>query len=371
MCKKFSLFLAIIALISPFCLCANALSNSAKGAILIEADSQDVVFEKNADLALPMASTTKIMTAIVAIEGCDDLDKIVKIHPDAVGIEGSSIYLKEGDSLSVRSLLYAVLLESANDASVALAYATYGDLDIFVEKMNETASKLGLESTHFMNPHGLDDKEHYTTARDLAILARYALKNPVFSEICSTYKHTISLNDDKDKRVLVNHNKLIRMYEGANGVKTGFTRLSGRCLVSSAKVDGVVLICVTLNDPNDWRDHASLFDYGFSLYENVNLAKKGDYLIEIPIINGKEQALYATNSDELSITLKKGQNNIRAVLEYDRLLSAPVSKGDIVGRIVFYNYDEKIGAINLIATENIKELTYKNFFERLFTNGKN
>ena len=285
----FALFCVFLSLFLSPCLLTKAsdIGNvSAKGAVLIEADSGTVVFEKNKDLVLPMASTTKIMTAIVAIENCS-LDEKFTIPLEATNIEGSSIYLKEGEILSCKELLYALMLESANDSAVALAYATCDSLEAFVSLMNEKANDLGLSSTHFTNPHGLDDDEHYTTPYELGIIATYAMKNPVFREIVGTYKTTIPLNNGEGTRVLVNHNKLLRSFEGVNGIKTGFTKKSGRCLVSSAEVDGVSMICVTLNAPNDWQNHKNMLEYGFSKYECIDLADSGYYILEIDVINGK------------------------------------------------------------------------------------
>lgn len=370
MCKKISIFLAFLCLLPAFALSIYAIDTTAKGAVLIEGDSAQIIYEKNAHSPLPMASTTKIMTGIVVIENCNNLDKKYKIPKDAIGTEGSSIYLKDGEELTIRELLYALLLESANDASVALAIISSGSVECFVEKMNEKACELGLLATHFENPHGLDDENHYSSAYDLAILSKYALSNPIFSEIVSTKKMTIPLNNGEGTRVLVNHNKLLRLYDGANGVKTGFTKRTGRCLVSSSKRDGVWLIAVTLNDPNDWRDHTALFDYGYELYTSVNLADKGDYLIELPLQNGKKSTVLCTNLEPLSVTLKKDDINISARLEYIRPIFAPVSKGMVLGRVVFYNNDKEIGSLDLVSTEEIKNIDYKNFFERLFTNGK-
>ena len=339
---------------------------SAKGCVLIEAENENVIFEKNADLVLPMASTTKIMTAILAIENCD-LDTIIKIPREACGIEGSSIYLKEGEALTVSDLVYAVLLESANDASVALAYATSGNLEDFVSLMNEKATELGLKSTHFTNPHGLDDDEHYTTAYELAKIAAYALKNPVFSEICSTYRHTIPLNNEDATRVLINHNKLLRLYDGACGVKTGFTKKCGRCLVSCAEVDGVKLIAVTLNAPNDWCDHEKLLDFGFSRLKSVLLCEGGDYTVSLNVINGKQDSILATNYDTFRATLDSANINISAKTEFDRLLSAPIKQNDIVGRIVFYNNEDEIGSVPLYALESVSDIKYnKSIWERIF-----
>ena len=367
MCKKLSILLLIPILFFSTALSGFALGVSAKSAILIEKESGDIIFEKNASSPLPLASTTKIMTALVAIEA-GGLDEIFKIPKEATGIEGSSIYLKEGEELSRRQLLYALLLESANDASVALAYATYGGIEPFVEKMNDKANALGLLNTHFTNPHGLPNKEHYSSCQDLSILTRYALDNPVFSEICAT--KTYKIPSIEGERLLVNHNKLLRTYSGANGVKTGFTKLSGRCLVSSAMRDGVWLIAVTLNAPDDWHDHSALFDYGFSLYENVSLASPGGYLIEIPIEG--EKSVLASNLNGFSTTIKKSSGDFSAKLVYKNDPKAPISKGDAVGKIVFYNHGKEIGSVELFSLESIKTTNkITNIFERLFKNGKN
>ena len=315
---------------------------------------------------MPMASTTKIMTALVVIESCD-LDKEITIPKEAVGIEGSSIYLVEVERLTIKELLYALLLESANDSAVALAYITAGGVDEFATLMNKKADELGLKSTSFDNPHGIDSDEHYTSAYDLAKITAYAMKNPIFSEIVSTYKKTIPLNNGEGTRVLVNHNRLLRSYDGTIGVKTGFTKKSGRCFVSCAERDGVKLICVSLNAPNDWNDHKALLDYGFNTYESINLANELDYLVELNVQNGESSSLYATNLEPLRITLPKGKNDISAKIIYNRLLYAPIKEGEIVGEIVFYNYKKEIASLNLYATNTVNKINYKkSLFEGLF-----
>ena len=223
-----------------------------------------------------MASTTKIMTALVAIENCP-IDKMVTVSPEAVGVEGSSVYLKANEKISMESLLYALLLSSANDAAAAIAYEVAGGIPEFAELMNEKAKSLGLENTHFANPHGLDDAEHYTTARELALIARAALENETFSKIVSTKKKTISIHDGEESRLLVNHNRLLFEYDDVVGVKTGYTKKCGRTLVSAAEKDGVHLIAVTLSDGNDWVDHRAMLDYGYEKIECVTLCKAGDF----------------------------------------------------------------------------------------------
>lgn len=353
-------FLALLSITSL------AIDISAKHAMLLESQSGDIIYEKNAYSRAPMASTTKIMTAIVVLEN-SDINKTVIIDERSVGIEGSSIYLKVGERLTVKELLYALMLESANDAATALAYYIGGSIENFASMMNETAMHIGVSSTHFTNPHGLDDEEHYTTAYDLAKIACYAMKNDTFREIVSTKTKKIPL-DESSYRLLVNHNKLLRYYDGAIGIKTGFTKKCGRCLVSCANIDGVELVCVTLNAPNDWSDHKHLLNYGFEKYESINLADKNDYSISLSCVNGSKSNVLCSNKENLRVTLKKGlKSDIRAVLETDKFLFAPIKKNDCVGRIVYYLGNKEIASLPLYAMENVSEIKYKkSIFERIF-----
>ncbi len=371
MLKRFLFFLMLFATFAFFCIQAYALEVSAKHAILIECESGDVIFSKNATAKAPMASTTKIMTAIVAIER-GELDRVIKIPADAVGIEGSSIYLKEGEELTLRELLYALLLESANDVATAIAIEIGGSVSGFAQMMNDKASELGLTDTHFTNPHGLDNEEHYTTASDLAKIARYAMQNPDFYEIVSSVKEIIPSSDGA--RVLINHNKLLKGYEGTVGVKTGFTKKSGRCLVSCAERDGIRLIAVTLNAPNDWNDHKSMLDHGFGEYEHLELAGAGDYTISLHCVNGRKNEVLCTNFSSLGITLKKGESErVRAVFESERFVFAPIKQGTRVGRIVYYLDDIEIASLDICALESVAPIKYKkSIFERIFNRyGKN
>lgn len=367
MLKKLFFLCALFATILTFAISASAISVSAKHAILMEAQSGDIVYSKNATECAPMASTTKIMTAIVAIEN-GSLNDVICIPAEAVGVEGSSIYLKEGERLTLKELLYALLLESANDAATAIAIHIGGDVEHFADMMNKKAYELGAFDTHFTNPHGLDSDEHYTTAYDLALIARYAMSIPVFCEIVSSIKETIP-SFDGGIRLLINHNKLLKSYEGAIGVKTGFTKKSGRCLVSCSEQNGVTLIAVTLNAPNDWNDHKAMLDYGFEQYESVKLADAGDYTISLNCVNGQKSEVLCTNYSSLSVTLKNGQKaKLRAVFEAERFVFAPIKQGDKVGRIVYYLDKEELASLNIYALENIKAIKYKkSIFERIFS----
>lgn len=340
----------------------EGVSTSAHAHLLMEASTGTVLAQKNAELRLPMASTTKIMTALVAIESMP-LDSEITVSSLAVGVEGSSVYLAEGEVLTLSDLLYALLLESANDAASAIAIAVGGDIAGFADMMNRRAASLGLTDTHFVNPHGLDSEEHYTTAYDLAVIARTALENPTFREIVSTQKTTIPLHGNEGVRLLINHNKLLRMYEGCIGVKTGFTKKTGRCLVSAAERDGVTLIAVTLGCPDDWNDHEKLLDYGFSLCESVTLAAPEDYLAPLWVISGEKEYVMVGNDTGLTLTLPRERGEIRCVVELPRFAYAPLKQGQTVGRLVWLiqsdGHTVELGSVPLVARYGVTEVTYK------------
>lgn len=342
-------------------------SVSAKGAVLIDAGDGRVLYERNAHLRLPMASTTKIMTAIVAIEA-GNLDETVKISQDAVGVEGSSIYLTEGESLSLRELLYAVMLASANDAAAAVAIHIGGSVEGFAELMNQKAVELGCSDTHFCNPHGLDAKEHYTSALDLARITAYALKNETFAKIASTVKQEIT-GVSETKRYLVNHNRLLREYDGSIGVKTGFTKTSGRCLVSAAERNGLMLVAVTLSDPNDWRDHKNLLDYGFEFYRSVTLCRAGDNYGKVGVVSGEPGEVSCVTAKEVTLTLLSHGGEIEMRIERDRFLWEMPYDGERLGRVVFYRDGKELAETELIAkTSGVeqKENSFLDFIRKIF-----
>lgn len=269
--------------------CFAAPSTSAKSCILMDADSGTVLYENNADERSLIASTTKIMTALVVLEHCD-AEQEFRIPVEATGIEGSSMYLKPNEVLTIRELLYGLMLHSGNDAAVALAIACAGSVDGFVALMNEQAQKLGLGNTHFENPNGLDGESHYSTARDLAKLTSYALKNEEFASIVATKNIRIG------ERCLTNHNRLLWSVNGAIGVKTGYTKAAGRILVSAAKRNGRTLIAVTICDGNDWADHAALYEYGFSCYDVRTVIDVGDAVAQMELMDGSTHTLFANKA---------------------------------------------------------------------------
>ena len=338
---------------------------SARSAILIDAHDGKILFEKNPRAKMGMASTTKIMTALVITDSCD-LTESVEIDARAVGVEGSSIYLTAGETLSVEQLLYALLLASANDAAVALALHVCGSIEAFVDKMNEKSIALGLTDTHFVNPHGLYDEAHYTTAYDLAIIAKAALENDTVKKIASTYKTTIPLANGEGTRVLVNHNKMLKLYDGAIGVKTGFTKKTGRTLVSAAERDGLRLIAVTLNAPNDWNDHTLMLDHGFENYTRLTFFEAGEFRYVLGICGGKEEYAVLTNSKPIELTLRKEHGKESYTVETcSRFICAPINAEAELGRVVF-ECDGQTVSSPLIAICDIPTPKEKSFFEKIF-----
>jgi serine-type D-Ala-D-Ala carboxypeptidase (penicillin-binding protein 5/6) len=274
------LFGLLLTLLPPTYTEAAPVKNSnpsvlAKAAAVIDVETGRILYEKNGNEKMRVASLTKIMTAIVAIEE-GKLNDVVEVPAHAVGTEGSSIYLRQGEKLTLEQLLYGLMLRSGNDAAVTIADHVGGSVPGFVQLMNEKAEYLGLSNTHFANPHGLDQQGHYSTADDLAKLTAYSLHNEMFRKIVGTRTKTIPQEGQNWDRKLINKNKMLVFYSGADGVKTGYTKLAKRCLVSSATREGRQIAVVTLNDPNDWQDHAALLDYGLKHFNRVQLVSKGE-----------------------------------------------------------------------------------------------
>lgn len=356
-----ALLFAMLSLVLP----AQALSLSAQSAVLIDARDGRVLYEKDADTPRPMASTTKIMTAVVALESCD-VNEIIEIADEAVGVEGSSIYLQKGERMTLFELLYALLLQSANDAAVAIAVGVGGSVGNFADMMNEKATSLGLTSTHFENPNGLDADGHVTTARELALLTAYALKNPTFAEIVATYKRKIS-GPDGTVRLVVNHNKLLNMYDGCVGVKTGFTKKSGRCLVSAACRESLTLVSVTLSAPDDWRDHTAMLNYGYENYCCEILCDEGGFIEALPVVGGVQDSLLCANCDYVAATLPRDHGEITVDVQIPQMIYAPVSAGDIVGHVTYKCEGKVIGETDIKAAYNIEQIKFKkNFWQKVW-----
>lgn len=296
---------------------------SAECAILIDAQTGRVLYEKQAEEKSLIASTTKIMTALVICEQTNVLDR-VKIPKEAVGIEGSSMYLKGGEVLTVQELLYGLMLQSGNDAAVALAIYCGGTVEGFTELMNDKAHRLGMTQSHFANPNGLDSPGNYSTARDMGILTAYAMQNPIFAQTVSTKTITIG------ERCLRNHNKLLWQLEGANGVKTGYTKAAGRILISSVTRMGRQLIAVTFNAPDDWQDHKTLIEDGFSRFTVQKLIRQGQTLGQLELAGGQETSVDLIAAEDFSYSLAQGER-VTISLPEAGFAYAPVAEGQEAG----------------------------------------
>ncbi len=319
---------------------------SAQKAILMDAQTGRVLYEKDADSRSLIASTTKIMTALIVCEQCNVLDRM-KIPKEAVGIEGSSMYLREGEVLTVQELLYGMMLRSGNDAAVALAIYCGGTVEGFAELMNDKARSLGMKGSHFENPNGLDSPEHYSTARDLAILTAYAMENPIFAKTVST--KTVRVGE----RSLQNHNKLLWRLEGADGVKTGYTKAAGRILVSSALRDGRRMICVTINDGNDWQDHEKLMEMGFSRYQMQQIVTKGQKLGTVSVLSGEADEVELLADEDFGFPLSK-EEEAKIVISGSGFVYAPVTQGAEAGYAYICIGDKTVGKVPLVYGQTVE-----------------
>lgn len=325
----------------------HALDVSAKSAILMDGDQGQVLWEKNADQKSLIASTTKIMTALVVLEHAA-LDETVTVDAGAVGIEGSSMYLKAGEELTVEDLLYGLMLSSGNDAAVALSIHVAGSPEEFAKLMNEKARELGLQNTHFANPNGLDSEENYATARSLGQLAAAAMKNDSFRTIVSTKSYNCP------EHYMTNHNKLLWQYEGAVGVKTGFTKQAGRILVGSAERDGRRLVSVTINAPADWSDHKKLFDYGFTCYSPQTLVTQGQQVGHLEVISGIEASVPLVATEDVSFSMLSGETPELRV-EAPAFVYAPVTQGTEVGTMQVLVGDRVVSTQKLLAGASVAQ----------------
>lgn len=338
---------------------AEGIELSAESAALMCADTGEFLFEKNADSRMLIASTTKIMTAIVVIENCN-LDDEVRIDNEWCNIEGSSMYLEAGRSYSVLELLTGMLITSGNDAATALACYVSGDENSFAVLMNEKAQELGLQNTSFENPHGLDGEKHYSSACDMAVLAAYCMENDVFRSIVS--RKTAQIGE----LTFVNHNKLLWNCEGCIGVKTGYTIAAGRTLVSCCERNGMRLICVTLNAPEDWDDHMKLYDWAYSEYK-LAAFRKDEFSVNIPTVSGVNE--YASVSVENDIVfMTDSSTEISVEMENPRFLFAGALEGEKVGVLRVYLNGELAAEENLVYTiDNAIAADNKaSLFEKLF-----
>ena len=356
--KKLLVSLVAFILLAGILVVVNAeMYSSAKASCVIETSSRRVLYFNNKDKKLAMASTTKIMTAITAIENCEDLDEKFEISPKAVGIEGTSLYLRKGDVFSTRDLLYALMLISGNDASVAIAEHIGGSTSEFVTMMNDLAKKLGAKNTHFANTHGLDADGHYTTAYDLALITEYALENETFKDIVSTKNIKIT-NGEGENRYLKNKNKLLFRLDGCIGVKTGFTNDAGRCLVSAIERDGVRYVCVVLNCGPMFEESEALLNGCANTYKLYDLTELYDYKKLLPVYDGRKDNVKIGTKGSFIYPLSEWEkNNLK--FEYDLIdhVDAPLKKGSEVGEIKIFLGKDLLFSEKVYTIEEVKPKT--------------
>lgn len=344
---------------------------NAKAFVVIDSDSGRVLTEKNKDTQLAMASTTKIMTALVALENTTDLDETFATDNRAVGLEGTSIYLRKDEHLSMRHLLLGLMLASGNDASLAIAYKVgNGNLQNFINMMNKKAEDLGLHNTHFDNPHGLDSKTHYTSAYDLAIITAEAMKNQNFRDIVKIKFAQIPSNIQGQNRFLRNKHKLLQAnYAGCEGVKTGFTDNALRCCVTSVLRDNMRLICVVLNCPNMFEDSKLLLENCFNNYSSTNLLKPNKYIDSIPVKDGNIDSVKVYTKESISYPLKQSElNKINIKIVLPEFIDKPTPKDSKIGEYKIYLNNDLIFSVKIYTMEAVEEKNYSQKIKDIIEN---
>lgn len=329
-------------------LTVSAYNLSAKAAVVINGDTGEILYSHNCDQRLPMASTTKIMTALLLCELGGDLSRTVVTTREMVTIEGSSMGLQVGDTVSYKDLLYGMMLASGNDAANTTAIAVGGSVRAFVDLMNNRAVQMGLKDTHFVTPSGLDADEHYTTAYELALIAKEALSNKEFAAAAASKNARLCYGNPPYNRTLTNHNKLLKMYDDVIGVKTGFTKKSGRCLVSASKKDGKFIIAVTLNDSNDWQDHRTLLDLGLSAITSKKFSPQ-ENTVTLNVVNGQKLDVNIP-----SMTFSTTENSVvDYVINLPQFLYPPVKKGEVLGEICYYCNENMLCKLPITSPKDI------------------
>lgn len=345
------LFLAISIIAGPICAAVATPNIKASSAILTDATTGQVLFEKNADEHRPMASTTKIMTAILTIENCK-MDDTITASKNVSQTQFTSMHLLPGEQISVRDALTAMLLRSANDCAVALAEHIGGSVDGFAQMMNDKAKELGAKNTHFVTPNGLYAPGHYTTARDLALIARYALRLPIFNEIVATRCKRIERSMNQQDVFVTNKSKFLRNYQGADGVKSGYIKQAGHCYVGSATRGGWRLVSVVLNSPDTQAETTMQMDYGFKNYQRIVLGVPEQPVTKMAVIGGVEK-LDVVLDKKLTVAVKVGQAASAKTEIHLNQIQAPVKKGDKVGTMVACVGNKPVASVDLVAASDI------------------
>lgn len=338
---------------------------TARSAVVMEVKTGRVLYERNmGDRRFP-ASTTKIMTLIIALEK-GNLDDVVKVGPHAAGTEGSTLWLEEGDEITLRELLYGMMLHSGNDATVAVAEHIAGSVDAFARLMTDKAHEIGAKDTNFVNANGLPDDAHYTTAHDLALIASYGYTLPEFEKIVSTKEITFPWVKDDTHR-LRNENQMLWLYEGGNGVKTGYTDAAGRCLVSAAKRDGIQLVAVVLDSNWMWNDSILLLDYGFSKIDRTTVVKKHAQVGTVAVTGSRARRLGVQTKDEIVLPVVDGTAGYEQTIDLPHAVKAPIKKGDVVGTLRVSYEGKEVAKTDLVAMQDAEQ---KSFFLTVWKNVK-
>ncbi len=346
--------------------CAESPTVCAQAYVLYCVENDTIILQNNAHDRMKPASTTKLMTTLLALESCEKSDVVVKFREEMIS-EGSSMYLKVGDSVHLSSLAVGMMMASGNDAANATALTVSSDFESFSRLMNERARQIGMENTNFVTPSGLDDDNHYTTAVDMAKLMTHCLKNERFCEITKSTSMTVDFLTPQKSVTYNNHNRLLSLYEYCIGGKTGYTKSAGRCLVSAAKKDGVTLIAVTFNAPSDWSDHIALYDYGFEHYKAVENFDNSTYKLDVVGGEKDEIGLYFKNQPEVVLKTEDIARVERKVY-IPKFLYAPITAHECVGMIIYELDGEVVSQTPLYTSIEVKqkEDSKKGFLERFF-----
>ena len=357
--KKYVLAL-VTALVMLFSVsaAAQAFSVEAESSILIDASTGRILYQDNAHEKLAVASLTKVMTCLVALEHTDNLKQLVTLPDDFVNVGESNISLEAGDTYSMEDLLYALMLRSANDAAQAIAIGVAGSEAAFVDMMNAKTEELGLTESHWANPHGLDAEDHYSSAHDMAMITAAAWKEPFFRTLVATETWNMAWKDGTTLS-LTSHNQLLTLYDGANGVKTGYTSKAGNCLIGSAERDGLQLISVVLNCETHYESTAAMLDFGFQNYRAVSFGEAGQIITTIRVINGRDDRLNVVLAEDANITVKADSDYTpEPTYEYEKSIPAPVAAGTQVGTATYIDEKGNKLVIPLVTQTGTEKYTF-------------
>lgn len=372
--KKFLLCLSFILMAFSFCFTPDSAQfvsltsrslTSAKGMCVVEASSNRVLYEQNAHKQMTCASTTKVVTAITVLENCRDINKIITVNPQAVGVEGTSIYLNKNEQIKIIDLLFGLMLRSGNDSAAALAYEIAGSVEDFAKLMNETAKKAGAASSNFCNPHGLDQEGHYTTAYDLALITSYALQNETFREIVKTKNYVIPATNIRSVRYLSNKNRLLGSLEGCIGVKTGYTSKAGRCLVSATERNGMRVVCVVLNCGPMFEESVQLLNKAYADYEYKEIIKTDSRIFNEYYIDAKQGTVHLYSKESFFYPLKPDEINKIQIKYSTKPLKNIVEPNEEIGEVSIFFDNQLLKTLKLYTINKIDVLTKEDLLKSI------